>query len=462
MFIFRKIRISYWLLQSFLGRYKRYIMTAFIAGSALSLVLWISLRYLVPVLFPSRIIIGFVGSYEPSRLPPSVQSLISSGLTRIDESGEILPSASSSWESNSEGTRYFFHLQDNLTWHDGDNFVAHDVDYQFKDVVIAPADSKLLKVELSEPFAPLPALFARPLLKTGLVGIGPYRVASIVLKEKTVDRIVLSPFDNPRTVTDERTGKTILEFRFYQSPSAAVTAFKLGEIEELWNISSPDELQGYPDTEITEHIQFDRFLAVYYNVEHPLLKAKEFRQALSYAIPALEGRKVISPIPETSWAHYASVRDYKYNVELATTLMERASVGTQSGNLTIATFPEYVDIAQTIAASWNELGVPTDTRVIHSFQPASPNRGEPDFAVLLGVQEISYDPDQYQLWHSTQRETNISHYNNPKIDKLLEEGRKETDKEKRLEIYREFQRYLVDDAPVRFLIHPVMYTIKRK
>ena len=89
--------------------------------------------------------------------------------------------------------------------------------------------------------------------------------------------------------------------------------------------------------------------------------------------------------------------------------------------------------------------------------------GVPDqYQAILVTQEIPSDPDQYTLWHSTQTQTNLSHYANPKIDKLLEDGRKESDPEKRKKIYFDFQRYLVEDAPAVFLFHPTTYTIIRK
>ena len=85
-----------------------------------------------------------------------------------------------------------------------------------------------------------------------------------------------------------------------------------------------------------------------------------------------------------------------------------------------------------------------------------------DYQALLVAQEIPPDPDQYPMWHSTQKETNITGYANPKIDKLLEDARKETDLENREVIYYDFQRYLVEEAPAIFLFHPVTYTVTRK
>ncbi|MCG2691827.1 hypothetical protein L6272_03300, partial [Microgenomates group bacterium] len=89
------------------------------------------------------------------------------------------------------------------------------------------------------------------------------------------------------------------------------------------------------------------------------------------------------------------------------------------------------------------------------------NSIDPDFQALLVAQEIPLDPDQHALWHSTQ-DTNITHYSDLKIDKLLEDGRKISDQAKRKEIYQDFQRFLLEDSPAIFLSYPTTYTISRK
>jgi peptide/nickel transport system substrate-binding protein len=63
--------------------------------------------------------------------------------------------------------------------------------------------------------------------------------------------------------------------------------------------------------------------------------------------------------------------------------------------------------------------------------------------------------------HSTQNTTNITHLNNPRIDKLLEDGRKTLDLNLRKSIYSDFQRFLVEEVPAIFLFYPETYTLTR-
>jgi peptide/nickel transport system substrate-binding protein/oligopeptide transport system substrate-binding protein len=59
------------------------------------------------------------------------------------------------------------------------------------------------------------------------------------------------------------------------------------------------------------------------------------------------------------------------------------------------------------------------------------------------------DPDNflYVLCHSTSR-TNRMGYHNPQVDRMLEEARQEIDYMKRIEIYREIQRRVMEEAPL--------------
>lgn len=86
-------------------------------------------------------------------------------------------------------------------------------------------------------------------------------------------------------------------------------------------------------------------------------------------------------------------------------------------------------------------------------------------AVVMGWQG-PLEPDPYQIWHSSQAKlsgsSNHINFINPEADKLIEAGRKEMDKEKRLKIYHEFYRLIADEQPYTFLTSSVFLIAQKK
>jgi peptide/nickel transport system substrate-binding protein len=80
-----------------------------------------------------------------------------------------------------------------------------------------------------------------------------------------------------------------------------------------------------------------------------------------------------------------------------------------------------------------------------------------DFEAIILGWGLGLDPDQYLIWHSSHTgpdELNHISYRNPKVDELLEAGRRTFDQEKRKAIYGELQEVLAEDQPVIFLYVP--------
>ncbi len=75
-------------------------------------------------------------------------------------------------------------------------------------------------------------------------------------------------------------------------------------------------------------------------------------------------------------------------------------------------------------------------------------------AVTLRWGNGSVDPDPKQIWHSssaTKGGSNFINYNNPEVDKLIDEGRMILDKPKRIALLKKAYEKIADDAPYLFL-----------
>lgn len=78
-------------------------------------------------------------------------------------------------------------------------------------------------------------------------------------------------------------------------------------------------------------------------------------------------------------------------------------------------------------------------------------------AIVLGWSLPQDDFDQFQIWHSSQRnpeQLNVVGYANPEVDRLLEEIRQEFNRERVLQMASQLQRLIYEDQPYLFLFVP--------
>lgn len=444
MMFFRRSRFVYLVVREVSKKYTLPLLIGFLMG----IFGMIAIKQLFPKISTyvstETLRIGVVGNVTPATLPMSIQELLSTGLTRVSPDQPPKPALALSWEATESGKSYNFTIRDDARWHNGKPVSTKDINYNISDVSFEVISPRILRATLKEPFAPFLSLVAKPILQTGLRGFGPYRVENIRLKGDSIQYLRLNP------VTD--TTKPAREYRFFRTEVAAITAFQLGDIDVIEELSTNELIVNWSRAHITDRTRYDRFVALYFNIKDPLLGEKTVRQALGFSVPDLGFERAYSPISKNSWGYTDTIKKYDFDLAQAKKLMTNANVASQSAGLTITTFSQYVDAAQKIASSWTNLGVPATVKVVNQIGP---------FQVLLSAQSIPPDPDQYPLWHSTQQSTNLTGYANVKIDKLLEDGRKELDQEKRKKIYADFAKRLVEDAPAIFLYYPTTYTVTR-
>lgn len=448
---FKKTRFLIHLGRAFLSKHLRLLFFSFLIG----IVSFYILPKIAKVIPPKRSAqkVGLVGKFNITQLPQEIQCLISNGLTSILADGTATPSLASSWQVSEDGTIYTFTLKDNQNWHDGSPVVARDINYNFSDVATSVLDEQTIEFHLKELFSPFPTTVSRPIFKKGLIGTGEYKVTSLKRSGEIIEEIVLKP-------KNKKSKKGSLIFRFYPTEEAARVAFKLGEVDSIKNLSGLGSLEGWANVQIRPEVKFNRYVAIFFATQKDKLADKSLRQALAYALEKNWTPRALGPINPESWAYNPSVKKYNFNLENAQKLLEKAleskesAEGGETIEIELATVPSLLEIAEKIKDDWEKLTIKTNIKVVNTIPD--------EFDALLVTQEVPPDPDQYALWHSTQEVSNISHYKSPKVDKLLEDGRKIMDREKRKEIYFDFQRFLVEDTPAIFLFHPTLYTISRK
>lgn len=440
------MRYWFFLIKAFLGRYKFQMLGGIVLGSTM----FFTIPYIWSRLPAFRITkhIGYVGRYELSDIPLPIQEKLSIGLTTLDYQGLPHQGIATSWQASDSGKVYTFTLNTNLRWQDGKSLANKDISYQFRDTAVEYEGHDKIIIKLIDPFSPLPAVLSRPVFKTGLLGLGSYKAVKIRRNGSFIDSLTLSP-------VDQKSHLPVLVYHFYPSEMQARTAFKLGEISVIEDLADTGELASWPTARITIQTHEDRYVALFFNTDNPYFKGvsgKNLRQGLSYAIDKNRyANRILGPLNPNSWAYNPDIKKYDLDVARSRQLLAKAEK--IPDEIVISTVLPYLQIAENIKKDWETVGIKSKVTVSQGI--------DDNFQVLLIAQAIPTDPDQYNLWHSTQ-DTNLTRLNDPRVDKLLEDGRKTTDQKSRKIIYEDFQRFLVEDAPAVFLFHPASYTIAKK
>lgn len=441
-------RIFYLVIFELAQKYTKALFGGFLAGLLLTVAFWRVYPFIVEHWFTQATRIGVVGEFTPNTLPLTIQKHISFGLTTLAPDGAVLPGLASTWVATDSGKTFTFFLRQDVRWHDGKPVVSADVNYNIKNVQFAVLDPKSIRITLPTPYSPLPSLFSKPIFQAGLKGMGEYKVAGIHLNGDIVTYLKLVSL-HPKS-----TKPAAIEYRFYKTETTAVTAYKLGEIDVVEDLSTPYDLGSWKNTRVDRRVNYNRIVSLFFNGANQRLNDKNIRHALAYGVPQLKEEHAYSPISKLSWAYTDKVKKYLPDGIQAKKLLGSEKNASDSAALELTTFSVYADTAQLITDAWTSIGIAAKVKVVNSVPD--------DYQILLSGQDVPPDPDQYPFWHSTQTATNITKFGNVKIDKLLEDGRQEIDVEERKKIYGDFQRRIIEEAPAVFLYYPAGFTITRK
>lgn len=412
-------------IKTLLVRFRYLILLASVIGASL----FILIKFIYPQVFPKTIITGIVGQYLWENLPLEVSQKISKGLVGVDENGLLIPQIASSWKSEEGGKVWLFDLEP--------SYNIKDIPINIKGAKISYPNTHTIRFELQQAYVSFPYLLTKPLIKKGGGALGDTKI----VKYKTSRDLVTSLLVEYKKGQRER-------FVFYATNELAFTALKMGKLDQLLGVKEIGDFTGYKNIKITEYINENEIVLLFYNTESEFLSSKEARVAMNYALDKniLGKKRALTTIYDKGLFYNASVKKYDYDPA-------KAKLQVKDTLLKIVTTPDLVNIAEKVKADWEKVEVKSEVFVT-TITPTN-------FDVYITTFAVPYDPDQYPLWHSTQKDTNISHYSNPRIDKLLEDGRVTADLEARKKIYFDFQRYLAEDTPAIPLYYTTYYNLER-
>lgn len=437
------LRYIFRLITAFVVRFKTILLLGILIGVAMFFLLNL---YKTRIADKGTERIGISGRYTFENLPGSILNLMGEGLTKMDTAGNTEPALASGWTYSENGKVWTFTLDENKTWQDGKTIISDDLKYEFSDAQINRPDDKTIVFTLQNAFSPFPSVVSKPIFKKGLLGTGEWKVIKARILSGRVEQLTLEDKEGNRKI-----------FKFYPTEERCKLAFKLGQVDVIEKILNPEPLNKWETLNVEKNPDYNSFVAVFFNIQDKKLGEKTFRQALNYAIDKenISENRALDSVSPFSWAYNPQVKPYDFDLDRARELYDEVPKELKDEEpIKLITIPILLPVAEKVAVDWEKLGLKVQIQVLSEI----PN----EYQALIAIYEIPKDPDQYAMWHSTQSNLNITHYKSPRIDKLLEDGRTQLNKEERKKIYLDFQRFLVEDSPAAFLYHPDLYTIRRK
>ena len=421
---------------------------------------------------------------------------IYNNLVRFDADMNLVNDLATDYKVAEDGVTWTFWLREGVEFHDGTPFNAEAVKVNFERVLdentgsprrsvlamiesVEVVDENVVKIVTSYPTGSLLQQLAHPVgamisptaieeygedLARNPVGTGPFKLVQWDSGEKIVMEANPNYFEGASKVSR-------IEFRIVPEDATRAMLIETGDVDVALRLPIV-ELERLREMEGLNQIETSTVMTMYValNNQKGALQDVRVRQAMNYAINketiindilggyAIEADAPISP---STWGH-ASIGAYPYDPDKARQLL--ADAGYAEGEVEVELWTPVgrylmdTQIAENLQAQLAEVGINMGIRQ-WEFQALMEEvkKGEFDM-VLLGWSPSTGDADQglFPVFHSKEwpPASNRAHYANAKVDRLLGEDKMEVDPENRLELYRQAQEIIMDEAAWIFLHYP--------
>lgn len=428
---------------------------------------------------------------EPGKLDPQNDSLLVTKMTdkqiydtlfTVDEeTKEILPNLATEWKWTDNLTLDVT-LRDDVYFHNGEKLTAEDVAFTLERCTVGNATATLftsfdventkaiddthITIKMKTPYASALNILANAM--SGIVcksyaesvdemtfgrepiGSGAFKFVEWVAG----DHITLTRNDD---YWGHKPAYKTLNLRIINDNGARAIELETGGIDLTDSLNISDIVRFKDDPNIEAYtVPSTKVVYMAFNDDHPILSNEKVRLAIAHAInvesvcKAAYGDGAIiatSSMPSTIYG-YKNVGNYEYDVELAKQLLEEAGYADGfSFNTVCPNVAASIKTAESIKAFLAEVGI--DMKIEQydaaTWRGTKLRDGSADSAPY-NLTADTYDPNQnYMHLYADSGYVTVSSKDET-VNRLLEEGRAETDNEKRLAIYAELQEYIQEHA----------------
>ena len=448
-----------------------------------------------------------------------IDRLIYSRLVTFDDRGLPQPDLAESWGVSADGTVYNITLKADVKWHDGQPLTSDDVLFTIEmmragegvvpddlrsfwnDVEVVIFDEQNFQFRLPEPFAPFLDYLAFGVLPRHLlgsltfvemvdapfnlqpVGSGPYKFNGLYVEDGAILGVELVAnedyYDQPPFIEK-------MIFRYYADGSAAIQAYREGEVQGIGGI--PVEVLPEALKETTLSIYSSRLpemTLVLFNLQDdsvPFLQESVVRRALLMGInrqymidKVFHGQGILAdgPIFPRTWAYNERQERVPYDPAWAIDLLRAEDYNLTGVEGTVRVkddvsmefsmiYPDTLQhkaMAEQIQSDWAAMGVKVNLEAVPYDQLVLDRLTNRTFQAALVDLNLARtpDPDPYPFWDSVQATggQNYSQWDDRMASEYLENARVTIDIAERARLYRNFQVLFARELPALPLFYPV-------
>jgi peptide/nickel transport system substrate-binding protein len=419
----------------------------------------------------------------------------------------IIPKLVTSWSASADIKQWTLKLRRGVKFHDGSDFTGEAVKvtlerlikinrgfaYAFKPIVtsVDVLEPLTVRITLNTPDASFMAKLAsisgnlivspravrvhtnggdlaQGYLKEHPVGTGPYMLQSY---DKGAQQVVLTQFPGYWGGWSGSHVKRII-FKIVPEPSTQRLMLERGDAD-IGTIVAPDlidALAKQPGITINESPTMRIFYIAMHCQREPLKDVK-IRQAISYAFDYEGAKQAIfngrlaplnGPLPDNDPAHLSPAdKPYRFDMAKAKQLLSESSKPNGGFTLSLSLFqgdPTFRKAAEILQGNLKDLNINVSIQELSSSvllekagKPETapdllPVRNYPDYADPSAMIVATFGKDAWGTigW-------NFSFYANDKVEAFLKQANEITNQPRRLQMFRDAQRIIVQEAAVVFI-----------
>ncbi len=455
---------------------------------------------------------------EFSEADADISSLIFSGLVKYNPQTASFEEDVATHTLSDDQMTYTFTLKNDIFWQDGEPVTADDVYFTFAEVIQSPDFSNILLksnfdgVKIEEPNSRTvtftlnsPNSFFFTSLTVGLLPkhiLGTVAVADLDENDFNKMPIGTGPYkvDETYSFNDDGSSSVTLvanDLYYGEKPSlesvrfvAYPTITALTENRSTWHGAARIKGSLMKEMDLTDLVSYEyelpQYTALFFNTDSAFLTKNKTRLGLSKAInkedilSAIGGAvQIDTPLLELNQGDWINVwskeeamgalfdsgwvwnEGDEYRTNEAGEIFNLRLVRRDFSGVNDPQEETAKTTAELIQKQLGAVGVQVTIEAYGADELSEKIRTR-DYDMLLYGQSLGYNLDTFAYWHSSQAsETgfNLSNYQNPSADLLIEKIRGSFDSSDRAEMLNKLASTIAEDVPAIFLYTPTFYYV---